>query len=158
MLFRSSHIVNKNRPRHVRGPFIIDNVTLLAASGSKVKWGCPYGTYLLSPQSTGSIIQRLYNRYGIRGPSYKTVWNVGRPKSIASIGFDPGAGRARRAIQIHCSPAGKSSGCIVMDEDNFQAFVHLASGKNNMSIEVAPVDSPGGVEFRIIQTGPIDAV
>lgn len=142
--------VNADRPRHTQGAFIIDGVILVAASGSVTHWSCPYGTYILTPQPTGSTIKKLYRRLKIHGESYKTVWNVGRPGKIMSVGFDSGPGRQRRSIQIHCSPLMRSSGCVVMDQDNFQAFAEIASKKDDMALEVVP-DRHLGVMFNVIQ-------
>src|SRR5580765_4125595 len=126
------HEPNANRPKHYRGPLIIDGETFDAASGSGRAWGCPYGTYILTPQPPGSIIKRLYQRVGIaHSRGLKLTWNVGIPGKITSIGFDPAAGRQRRSIQIHCSPSMKSSGCIVMDLGNFQEFSALMSKKRD---------------------------
>lgn len=142
--------VNADRPMHIEGPLTFDGVTFTAASGSTRRWGCPYGTYILTPQPTGPTIKKLYRRLKISGSGYDTVWNVGRPGKITSIGFDPGSGRNRRAIQVHCDYLMKSMGCIVMNQGDFQAFAEMTYGKEDLALEAKP-DRHLGVMFNVTQ-------
>jgi hypothetical protein len=147
----------KNRPKYLRGPFIIDDMNFTAASGSDRFYGCPYGTYILSPQGVGPTIQRLYKRRKIHGSDFKTTWNVGTPEDEIGTGYDPAVRRKRRAIQIHCDPAMKSMGCIVMDCDDFASFASIANLKEDLAITISP-KGIHGVEFRVTLRSSVDAV
>lgn len=140
----------RKRPKHIKGPLYINDKMFMVASGSTKYYGCPYGTFILNSQSIGTTIARLYRRLGInpQEKGFETVWNVGLPGNITSVGYDFPVRRKRGSIQIHCDPLMKSMGCIVLNKEDFLGLGHeIAEQKEELAIEILP--SEDGAQFKI---------
>lgn len=142
----------RKRPKHIIGPFVIKNKTFMAASGSTRYYGCPWGTFILTPQDIGSTIARLYRRFGIdpHEEDFNTVWNIGLLGNITAIGYDLPVRRRRGSIQLHSDPALKSMGCIVLNKEQFVEVARILKKeeeKHPMAIEICPMED--GANFRI---------
>ena len=150
------HAVNSTRNRYLKGDLIFapefnTAFHFTAASGLPGRYfSVPFGTYTLTPQSVGWIIENLYRRYNIDNhPGFDTVWNVGTPEDETCTGTDPALGRSRREIQMHCEPRLVSEGCIVLGATDFHMFADTMKALGKIH-KLALVVSPTAPTFRII--------
>jgi hypothetical protein len=124
-----------------------------AASGFAGRhFSVPFGTYILTRQRLGWIIENLYHHEGVAGrPGFEYVWNVGVPGDETSTGYDPALGRQRHEIQIHCEPRFVSEGCIVLDVEDFPIFADAMIALENAGHKLGLIVSPNAPTFKVIK-------
>ena len=146
---------NRDREMYLHGVLTFGERKFIAASGLRGRyWSVPFGTYTLTPQSTGWIIENMYQRLGIaHRPGLERVWNVGAGEHEETcVGVDPACKRTRAEIQVHCEPRLVTQGCIALGYDDFTALARLMhASPEKLDIVVHPVEP----HFRIVHRVPL---